>query len=259
MTTITSRKPWGEKNIEKDVVKLRVIGAGLPRTGTTSLKAALEILGFGPCHHMVDLFKKPNRTLEFIRAYDGENVNFYKLMEGYGSTVDAPTCDFYKEIHQAYPQAKIILSVRDSDEKWFESLQNTIGSVATDNFYYFAVYPLRFLRLQSRMGWKCWKRWTRYYDGIKPSMHDQHNKRVINENKEGDVLIFNVKEGWLPLCKFLEVDIPQDIPFPNINDTKEFNRKILLGKILGTLSWIALGTLLILSIYIIMKIFMTEY
>src|ERR1700679_2922839 len=80
---------------------MRVIGVGLPRTGTTSLKAALEILGFGPCHHMVELFKLPNRTVEFIRAYDGENVDFHELMKGYGSTLDVPTVDFYKEIHQA--------------------------------------------------------------------------------------------------------------------------------------------------------------
>ncbi|CAF1452463.1 unnamed protein product, partial [Rotaria sordida] len=96
---------------------LRVIGAGLPRTGTSSLKAALEQLGFGPCHHMAELFFKPERRILFSRALDGHKVDFYEIMKGYGSTVDAPTQSFYKEIHKAYPKAKIILTVRDSGEK----------------------------------------------------------------------------------------------------------------------------------------------
>ncbi|CAF1460229.1 unnamed protein product [Rotaria sp. Silwood1] len=96
---------------------LRVIGAGLGRTGTSSLKAALELLGFGPCHHMSELFDKPDRSLQFIRAFDGDKVDFHELMKGYGSTVDSPTSDFYKEIHKAYPKAKIVLTLRDSDEK----------------------------------------------------------------------------------------------------------------------------------------------
>ena len=93
------RKPWNEnkKKTSEDNVYLRVIGAGLPRTGTTSLKDALEILGFGPCHHMEELFKKPSRIKEFNRAMNGENVDFYQLMEGYGSTVDSPTMELYEE------------------------------------------------------------------------------------------------------------------------------------------------------------------
>jgi hypothetical protein len=86
MSTTLSRKPWGDNNSEKGANGLRVIGAGLPRTGTASLKVALEILGFGPCHHMSEIMQKPNRALEFIRAYDGEKIDFHKLMEGYGST-----------------------------------------------------------------------------------------------------------------------------------------------------------------------------
>jgi hypothetical protein len=96
---------------------------------------------------MEELFKKSNRTVEFIRTYKGENVDFHELMRGYGSTVDTPTLDFYKEIHQAYPQAKLILTVRDNGEKWFESFRNTIGKVETNIFiitvflfYVFYVY-----------------------------------------------------------------------------------------------------------------------
>ncbi|CAF1376380.1 unnamed protein product, partial [Adineta ricciae] len=85
---------------------LYVIGVGLPRTGTSSLKAALEILGFGPCHHMSHLFYDPQRSLQFLRAFQGHEIDFKELMKGYGSTVDAPTEEFYEKIHQVYPKAK---------------------------------------------------------------------------------------------------------------------------------------------------------
>ncbi len=249
------RKPWNDnkENDYEDHVDLRVIGVGLPRTGTLSLKTALEILGFGPCHHMFHLSEKPNRTLEFIRAYDGEDIDFHALMKGYGSTVDTPTFDFYKEIHQAYPQAKIILSVRDSGEKWFESYQNTIGSAGTSNFYYFSVYLLRSSCLQHILGRKAIAKWTREYDEIGPSMHDKHNQRIIDENKEGEILVFNVKEGWTPLCKFLGVEIPENIPFPNINDTNEFKRNVKFAKVLGLCVWSAVGALFILSSYFVIR------
>ncbi|UJR14405.1 hypothetical protein I4U23_001402 [Adineta vaga] len=241
MTTINLRKTRGNNKAEKTSNDLRVIGVGLPRTGTSSVKAALEILGFGPCHHMTELMNEPDRIVEFIRAYAGEKVDFRRLMKGYGSTVDAPTFDFYKEIQQAYPDAKIILTVRDSNEKWFESYQNTIGLIATSNFYHFSIYLIRFLRLQSIMGRQAVRKWIRDYGAIGPAMHEQHNQRIINENQTDEILIYNVKEGWIPLCKFLEVSVPENIPFPNINDTKEFQRNIRLAKILGLCSWTVVG------------------
>ncbi|CAF1021509.1 unnamed protein product [Adineta ricciae] len=241
MATAILRQRHENNKRDKTDVELRVIGAGLPRTGTLSLKTALEILGFGPCHHMVDLMREPDRIIGFIQAYDGENVDFRQLLKGYRSTVDAPTVDFYKEIQQAYPNAKIILSVRDSNEKWFESFQNTIGLITCSRFYRFAVYPLRFLRLQSQMGEKTTQKWIRDYGSIDSKMHEKHNQRVINENKRGDVLVYNVKEGWEPLCRFLEVDVPENIPFPNVNDTKEFQRRITLAKILGLCLWAGIG------------------
>jgi hypothetical protein len=84
-------------------------------------------------------------------------------MEGYGSTVDAPTTDFYKEIHQAYLQAKIILTVRDSNEKWYESFQSTISAVIASDFFYFSIYLLRTSRLQRIMLGKMLKKWNRVW------------------------------------------------------------------------------------------------
>lgn len=254
MSTKVLRRPWGDNNSEKDNDGLHVIGAGLPRTGTLSLKAALEILGFGPCHHMYDLVEKTDRIVEFTRAYDGEKMDFRKLMQGYRSTVDSPTTDFYKELHQVYPQARIILTVRDSNEKWFESFQNTIGCIVSSNFYDFAIYFLRYLRSHNILVAKMLKKWNKQYGSIGPLTHDQHNKQVINENKADEILVYNIKNGWPPLCKFFDVDIPRNIPFPNINDTKAFNRRIMLVQIVGFFLWAVVGALFILFIYFIMRI-----
>ena len=256
MTKTVSRRStaqWRKNDISGHADYLHVIGAGLPRTGTSSLKEALEILGFDPCHHMTELFDKRGRSEEFIRAYRGEKVDFFGLMKGYGSTVDAPTTDFYKQIHQAYPKAKIVLTVRDSDEKWFESFEDTIGILATNNTYYYIIYLFRFLRLQATVTRLFYKKWQTEFGPITPKFHSFHNAKVLKENKAGDVLVFNVKEGWDPLCKFLGVDVPQDIPFPNVNERNNIKRMIRMITMIGFCSWILLGAIIFGAIYIIIK------
>ena len=233
---------------------LRVIGAGLPRTGTSSLKVALEILGFGPCHHMSELFDKPDRSIAFARALDGHETDFHELLKGYGSTVDAPTTLFYKEIHQVYPKAKIILTVRDSGEKWFESFKTSVGPTGWDISNYIAIYPIRHLRLQCIVARKMNEKWTSEYGGIGPHIHDLHNARVIKETKSDDLLVFNVKEGWAPLCEFLNVPIPEDIKFPNINDTQFIRDAIRKSKIIGWCIWICIAVLVGILIYFFLRL-----
>ncbi|CAF3610741.1 unnamed protein product [Rotaria socialis] len=216
--------------------QLRVIGAGLGRTGTSSLKIALEKLGFGPCHHMTELFSKPRQSIIFTQALDGRETDWHELMKGYGSAVDIPTAIFYKELHQAFPKAKFILTVRDSDEKWYESFKNTIGPVCTDIFYFIAVYPIRNLRLQCIFTRKLIKKWIHDYGEVGPKIHGLHNAQVIKEFKK-ELLIFNVKEGWEPLCQFLDVPIPKDIPFPNVNDAKHMTRRIFAIQAIGWTAW----------------------
>ena len=250
--TVVRRKHY-DANGDDDGV--RVICIGLPRTGTTSLKEALEILGFGPCHHMVELFRKPEQTVTFLRAYDGEKVDFYTLLKGYRSTLDIQTLQFYEEIHRAYPRAKLILTVRDSNDKWFTSYQSTIGRLVQDETYDWCVYPLRFLRLQSRLGHRAVQQWLLDYGSVSPTMHDQHNQRMIEENREKKLLIYNVKEGWKPLCQFLGVDEPQSVPFPNANDTKEFQSKIRLAKVLGLVTWLGISIVISVSFYMLKRLF----
>ncbi|CAF2519744.1 unnamed protein product [Rotaria sp. Silwood2] len=212
------------KNVADHTNGLRVIGAGLPRTGTSSLKNALEILGFGPCHHMTELLKNPEQ-------------------------IDVPTALFYEKLHHLYPQAKLILTVRDSNEQWFECFNNSIAPLWLDNFFFITVYRLRNLRWLSIVARKIAKKWITEYGSIGPHIHELHNAQVIQENKSEDLLVFNVKEGWLPQCRFLNVPIPQDIPFPNGNGPEYVQGKLQRARIIGCCTWTLIAAGLAILIY----------
>lgn len=104
---------------------MKVIGAGFGRTGTMSLKAALEELGYGPCYHMTDVFEHPEHIRMWEAATRGEPVDWDELFAGYQATVDWPGAAFYRELMEVFPDAKVLLSLRDP-EKWYESTRNTI-------------------------------------------------------------------------------------------------------------------------------------
>ena len=104
---------------------MKVIGAGFGRTGTMSLKAALEELGYGPCYHMSEVFEHPKHVEWWEAATRGEAVDWEELFAGYQTSVDRPGAAFYKELMEAYPEAKVLLSVRNP-QKWYESTKNTI-------------------------------------------------------------------------------------------------------------------------------------
>ncbi len=106
-------------------MSLLVIGSGVGRTGTHSLKLALEILGFGKCYHMEELFHQPENIIYFKKVESGETVDWDKLFAGYNSAVDYPVAKYYKQLIDAYPQAKIIHTVREA-ESWHKSASETI-------------------------------------------------------------------------------------------------------------------------------------
>src|SRR5580765_8272638 len=107
---------------------LDVIGAGLGRTGTLSLKLALEHLGFGPCYHMYEVYEHPEHAEAWIAAVSGGYVNWRQVLDGYHSTVDWPACTFWRELLAWSPEAKVVLSVRDIDA-WYASFTNTVQRV----------------------------------------------------------------------------------------------------------------------------------
>src|ERR1700761_9233565 len=106
-------------------MSLQVIGAGFGRTGTMTLKTALEQLGLGPCHHMYEVILHPEQAPFWERATRGENVDWEEVFANYRSSCDWPSCAFYKELAERYPQAKVILTLRDP-KAWFKSVSNTI-------------------------------------------------------------------------------------------------------------------------------------
>jgi Sulfotransferase domain len=193
---------------------LTVIGAGLGRTGTLSLKLALEQLGAGPCYHMKEVFAVPDASDQWRRAAEGEAVDWEVVFAGYRATVDWPAAQFYKQLAARYPEAKIILSLRDA-ESWFRSTQATIFADPT-----FPGAPPAWRAMVQRvitepMGGRLDDRETliaRY------RAHNDEVQRVIPRER---LLVFEATEGWPPLCAFLGVPVPSE-PYPRTNTTDEW-------------------------------------
>ena len=208
---------------------LKVIGAGLGRTGTLSLKAALEELGFGNCYHMVEVLKNLQDALVWDSAAKGESVDWDALFQGYQATVDWPACNFYEELMKQYPDAKVILTVRDP-ERWYESARQTIFFVR--NAFPRWTAPLiprmrDFRRMLDRLVWDGMFH-GRFED--KPyaiGVFNRHNDQVRRVTPPERLLVYEINEGWGPLCSFLEVPIPEGKLFPHLNDAEEFRSRIL--------------------------------
>jgi hypothetical protein len=196
---------------------LRVIGAGLGRTGTLSLKLALEQLGLGPCYHMLEVRSAPERLEHWNRISAGDQVDWEEVFAGFQSTVDWPACNYWRELMARYPDAKVILSLRDP-ESWFRSTQATIFSdVVQTNA------PPAIVKILT--------------DVTGPDLHDRakciaaferHNAAVRDGVPADKLLVFDAKQGWGPLCTFLGVPVP-DAPFPSVNTTDDFRQMIGLA------------------------------
>ncbi|MBS0363810.1 MAG: sulfotransferase family protein [Proteobacteria bacterium] len=201
---------------------LKVIGSGFGRTGTMSLKLAIEALGLGPCYHMMEVFKNPLAPdWWYEAAEDPDHADWAKIFAGYNATVDWPNASFYRELAIAYPEAKIVHTERDPDE-WFESTQATIfkNDIPADVT---APFP-RMLR--------------KVFHGLFDyRMHDRakcievfnaHNREVRETIPAERLLVYHVADGWAPLCDFLGVPIP-DGPIPKVNSREEFAAMVAAG------------------------------
>lgn len=222
---------------------MHVIGAGLPRTGTLSQKVALELLGFGPCYHMVNVLADLSQVRLWQAALDG-NADFDAIFAGCSSTVDWPSTRFYKELADHYPEAKIVLSVRDP-ERWVASMRETVwGLYHGDSLIRHMssacglVDPdwSRFLAMIDAIGWN--PATGQLADGHETddglaALMRRHTEEVRTTIPAERLLVWDVSEGWEPLCEFLQVGVP-DSPMPRVNDTEEFKRRVLqmsLGKL----------------------------
>ena len=202
---------------------MKIIGAGFGRTGTASLKFALEQLGFGPCYHMIEVIRSPSRVKFWQTVANGEKVDWQEHFKDFQSTVDFPACNFYKELMKIYPDAKVLLSVRDP-ERWYDSTLETIYYTAsvTKGWRRYVLPPLaRFTDMVAALIW------DGLFDGKFEdrahaiAVYNRHNEEVKRHVPPEKLLVFNVKDGWKPLCSFLGVPVPEGKPFPHLNDRNQ--------------------------------------
>lgn len=211
---------------------MKVIGAGFGRTGTVSIKAALEELGFGPCYHMTELLNRPDHVHLWDAAVRGEPIDWDEIFGDYQSTLDWPGCGFYKELMEVYPEAKVILTVRDP-ESWYESarrnnyeLYNTAArSMVVNLSRPFAPIVGQSFRMIDNLVWK--GAFGGKFEDRQHAMRvfERHIEEVKEYVPEDRLLVYHAGEGWEPLCEFLGVEAP-DEPFPHLNDTESFQRHI---------------------------------
>ena len=210
---------------------MKVFGAGFGRTGTMSLKIALEKLRVGPCYHMREVVSHPSHIKIWYDTSLGDDPDWDHLFKGFNSAVDFPVCLFYKQLAEKFPHAKFILTLRDFD-KWYTSTSNTIYKVPNilPKWFEYLVYPIRlFIAMQVNLIWVgFFNNKFSDRDSAKVSYH-KHIELVKKTIPPDKLLIYHVKKGWEPLCEFLNVSVPE-IPFPNVNATAEMLRKLALIK-----------------------------
>lgn len=229
---------------------LKVIGAGFGRTGTLSMKAALERLGFNKCHHMIEVLMPDDPTqLDYWDAIgQGERPGWDDIFDGYEACVDFPSSVYWKELSEAYPDAKVVLTVRDF-ESWYKSAASTIFAVGKSQPAWTKIIPKP--RKISRMTDNII--WQGKFDGKfeDKAYAEQVWNNHIEEVKAGlpadRLLVFQVKDGWGPLCAFLNLPIP-DEAFPRVNDTAQFHEMIKGMNRMAHVPWIAGGVLIAAAI-----------
>ncbi len=199
---------------------LEIIGAGFGRTGTNSLKIALEHLGFGPCHHMFEVRDNPERLPDWQAAADGRTVDWHQVFRDYRSQVDWPGARYWRELLDAFPDAKVILSVRKPNG-WYDSVQATISPFVEAR----GTHDSPHLNAIAEMAYKTIVR-PIFDDRLSDRSHaisvfEKHIADVQSSVPAERLLTFDVREGWQPLCAFLGVAVP-DMPFPKTNSSKEF-------------------------------------
>lgn len=203
---------------------LDIVGAGFGRTGTHSIKLALEQLGFGPCYHMYEIRKDPGKLLHWQEAAKGQMPDWADVFSGYRSQMDWPGSAYWRELVAAFPEAKVILSIRDPED-WYRSIRSTILLSVTEGLHLDAD-PVS--KAASQMIFD-----TVHRNLFQGKLDDKdsaiarfqkHIDDVRTEIPADRLLLYDVASGWGPICKFLDIEVPSS-PFPKTNTVDEFLRK----------------------------------
>jgi hypothetical protein len=199
---------------------LRVVGAGLGRTGTHSLKVAFEQLFGGPCYHMLEVFGRPDQRAGWRSATRGEVIDWPEFLRGYVATVDWPAVGFWKEITAAAPDAMVVLSTRRDAQSWWKSAGDTIFAVcargAPPDDPEGADELAMIIELLDR-------RFTPEWRDPEAAMaaYDAHNADVRASVPVDRLVEWQAGDGWEPLCTALGLPVPAE-PFPHLNSTSDF-------------------------------------
>ncbi len=192
---------------------LKVIGAGYSRTGTKSLQRALEILDIGRCYHFTEVLKR-RHTNDWLEILNGTAPNWERMFKGYSATVDWPTVSFYKQLADHYPDAKVILTIRDPDA-WHASLVNGLLPLR-NSLPAWIPWTSRIRQLVDRTIWDATFDARARDRDFAVAKFAQHSENVHHSIATDRLLVFDVREGWEPLCRFLERPVPST-PFPKTN------------------------------------------
>jgi hypothetical protein len=212
---------------------MKVIGAGLPRTGTATLKAALDRLGLGPCYHMSEVMAHHEHADRWVQVKLGEPVDWDRVLDGYQSCVDWPASGFWRELAAAYPDAKVVLTVRDP-HRWYASFSELLGegsmaSLTSETVPEPArpllatmerIRPLLDAIAKAALG-SDFHAGTHFDEDKTTAAFQRHTETVREEIPAERLLVFDVREGWEPLCDFLGVTPPAE-PFPHFNESAAF-------------------------------------
>ena len=200
---------------------LDIIGAGFGRTGTQSMKRALELLGFGPCHHMEEVITKSDVQLPlWHNTAMSKNRDWDHIFRGYRSSIDWPSAFFWRELSEHYPDARVLLTVRSS-ESWYKSFSNTIQKIMRDP----SQIPAHEDRLFAEMVWEIVNLGSLdggMSDKTKAVEKYEENIHLVQSTIPADrLLTYELGSGWEPLCDWLGVPVP-DAPFPRGNTVEDF-------------------------------------
>jgi hypothetical protein len=222
---------------------MKLIGAGLPRTATTTQMIALEMLGL-PCYHMRDMMSDLEKSVPQWRAAFEGNGNWDEIFEGKESIVDFPGSYYWRELMDVYPEAKVLLSVR-SAESWVDSMQSTIAAIWFGDSL---MHHLAQAQYQIDPVYASWldvlnDMWVKA-DMLIPSKGDPEkmaaemerwNQEVIDTVPADRLLVWNPKDGWEPLCDLLELPVPEQ-PLPHVNDTENFQKALIMAPAINSIN-----------------------
>jgi hypothetical protein len=217
-------------------MSIKIIGAGFPRTGTTTLKKALETLGYNETYHFKDLIANPKKLKYWKELENKGETNFEELFQGFKATVDFPGYPYYKILLKKYPDAKVILTKRGFED-WYESTLKTVWKAGPQTVLAkMGLLTKMLFNASLRDTFMCIKFMRQTYlkkqfnhnfsskENAKEVFfkHIEDVKKNVPENK---LLIYEVSEGWQPLCDFLELPLPEEA-FPHLNKKENFHEMV---------------------------------